>query len=169
MVKNTTLREDKVLKEIEKTFPTYRFGNYLDMARLIQPNHFKYRNRSRLETQFTENIKQTLADISLLIQHLDKKHQSEIFSSGEFNEFLRSVIRYSKSSKVDDDYLASFYPNLVKHGIVGITSNLPKEFTTLIDEHLKPLMNLLESITAYSKQVGKKGDIAYGSQYQEWL
>jgi len=69
---------------------------------------------------------------------------------------------FSKFDKVDQDYLASFYPNMVKHGIKGITNNLPQEFTALIEEHLKPLLLLLSSITAYSKQVGKSGSSAYG-------
>ena len=56
MVKNTTLREDKVLNELKKSFPTYSFGNYVDMARLIQPKDFQYKNRSKLETQFTKDI-----------------------------------------------------------------------------------------------------------------
>ena len=44
MVKNTTLREDKVLKSMKKAFPTYSFGKYIDMARLIQPQDFDYKN-----------------------------------------------------------------------------------------------------------------------------
>ena len=51
---------------------------------------------------------------------------------------------------------------MVKFGIKGITNNMPHEFTALIEEHLKPLLLLLSSITAYSKQHGKAGTSAYG-------
>ena len=51
---------------------------------------------------------------------------------------------------------------MVKFGIKGITNNMPHEFTALIEEHLKPLLLLLSSITAYSKQHGKAVTSAYG-------
>ena len=169
MVKNTTSREDKVLKDIKKAFPTYSFGNYLDMARLIQPNNFDYKNRSRLEKEFTEKIIQQIADITLLIQYVNAKHKAEILTSDEFNNFMTRIMDFSRFNKVDEDYLASFYPNMVKHGIKGITNNLPQEFTALIEEHLKPLLLLLSSITNYSKQVGKSGTSAYGQgKFELW-
>ena len=169
MVKNTTSREDKVLKDIKKAFPTYSFGNYLDMARLIQPNNFEYKNRSRLEKEFTEKIIQQIADITLLIQYVNAKHKAEILTSDEFNNFMTRIMDFSRFNKVDEDYLASFYPNMVKHGIKGITNNLPQEFTALIEEHLKPLLLLLSSITNYSKQVGKSGTSAYGQgKFELW-
>ena len=162
MVKNTTLREDKVLKQLKKAFPTYSFGNYIDMARLIQPESFDYKNRSRLEADFTKKIIQQIADITLLIQYVNAKHKAEILTSDEFNNFMKRIMDFGKFDKVDQDYLASFYPNMVKHGIKGITNNLPNEFTALIEEHLKPLLLLLSSITAYSKKYGKSGSSAYG-------
>ena len=169
MVKNTTSREDKVLKQLKKAFPTYSFGNYLDMARLIQPDNFEYKNRSRLEKEFTEKIIQQIADITLLIQYVNAKHKAEILTSDEFNNFMTRIMDFSRFNKVDEDYLASFYPNMVKHGIKGITNNLPQEFTALIEEHLKPLLLLLSSITNYSKQVGKSGTSAYGQgKFELW-
>ena len=168
MGKNTTLREDKVLKQLKKTFPTYSFGNYLDMARLIQPDNFEYKNRSRLEKEFTEKIIQQIADITLLIQFVNAKHKAEILTSAEFNNFMIRTMEYSKFGKVDEDYLASFYPNMVKFGIKGITNNLPNEFTALIEEHLKPLILLLNSITAYSKLHGKSGGSAYSPSFESW-
>ena len=168
MVKNTTLREDKVLKQIKKAFPTYSFGKYIDMARLIQPNNFEYKNRSRLEKEFTQKIIQAYADITLLTQFVNAKHKAEILTSAEFNEFMIRTMEYSKFGKVDQDYLESFYPNMVKFGIKGITNNLPQEFTALIEEHLKPLILLLNSITAYSKLHGKAGGSAYSPNFEEW-
>ena len=169
MVKNTTSREDKVLKQLKKAFPTYSFGTYIDMARLIQPQNFEYKNRSRLEKEFTEKIIQQIADITLLIQYVNAKHKAEILTSEAFNNFLTRIMDFSRFDKVDQDYLASFYPNMVKHGIKGITNNLPQEFTALIEEHLKPLLLLLSSITNYSKQVGKSGTSAYGQgRYELW-
>lgn len=168
MVKNTTLREDKVLKELKKAFPTYSFGNYIDMARLIQPRDFEYKNRSRLESDITKKMIQSIADITLLIQYVNAKHKAEILTSAEFNNFLTRIMEFSKFGKVDQDYLASFYPNMVKHGIKGITNNLPQEFTALIEEHLRPLLLLLSSITAYSKQHGKSGGSAYTPNFETW-
>ena len=168
MVKNTTSREDKVLKEMKKAFPTYSFGNYIDMARLIQPRDFNYKNRSRLESDFTKKIIQAIADITLLTQYVNAKHKAEILTSDEFNHFMTRIMEFSKFGKVDQDYLASFYPNMVKHGIKGITNNLPNEFTALIEEHLRPLLLLLNSITAYSKQHGKSGGSAYSPSFETW-
>jgi len=168
MVKNTTLREDKVCNELKKAFPTYSFGNYIDMARLIQPRDFNYKNRSRLESDFTKKIIQAIADITLLTQYVNAKHKAEILTSDEFNHFMTRIMEFSKFGKVDQDYLASFYPNMVKHGIKGITNNLPNEFTALIEEHLRPLLLLLNSITAYSKQHGKSGGSAYSPSFETW-
>ena len=41
---------------MKKAYPMYDFGNYLDMARLVQPRDMKYKNRSRLESEFTKKI-----------------------------------------------------------------------------------------------------------------
>jgi len=168
MVKNTTLREDKVCNELKKAFPKYSFGNYIDMARLIQPRDFNYKNRSRLESDFTKKIIQAIGDITLLTQYVNAKHKAEILTSDEFNHFMTRIMEFSKFGKVDQDYLASFYPNMVKHGIKGITNNLPNEFTALIEEHLRPLLLLLNSITAYSKQHGKSGGSAYSPSFETW-
>ena len=172
MVKNTTLREDKVLNELKKAYPRYRLGIeinagkisdwYLDMARLIQPQSFEYKNRRRLELEFTKKIIQGISDITLVLQYVNAKHKAEILTSDEFNNFMTRIMNFSKFGKVDQDYLASFYPNMIKFGLKGITNNLPQEFTALIEEHLKPLLLLLSSITAYSKQQGKAGTSAYG-------
>jgi len=171
MVKNTTLREDKVLKSLKEAYPTYSFGikskddNYLDMARLIQPLSFDYKNRSRLELEFTKQIKQALYDITLLMQYLSKKNKSDILTSQEFNEHMKRIMDLSKHGQVDEDYTVSFYSNMIQFGVNGITQNMPREFTPLIEEHLKPLTRLLTAITAYSKQVGKKGESAFTAFY----
>ena len=174
MDKNTTSREDKVLDSLKKAFPTYSFGikskadNYLDMARLINPVDVPYKNRSRLELEFTKQIKQALADITLLIQYLSKKNKSDILTSPEFNDHMKRIMDFSKDSQVDEEYMVSFYSNMIQFGVNGIAQNMPKEFTPLIEEHLKPLTRLLNSITAYSKQVGKKGTSAYSPVYDDY-
>ena len=168
MGKNTTLREDKVLEQLKKSIPTYSFGNYLDMARLIQPVNFPYKNRSRLESEFTKGIKQSLFDITLLMQYLSKKNLSDILTSHEFNNHIKRIMDFAKHHKVDEDYMVSFYSNMIQFGVQGITKHMPREFTPLIEEHLQPLTRLLTSITAYSKQVGKKGVSAYEPIYDDY-
>ena len=167
MGKNTSLREDKVLDSLKKAYPTYNFGTYLDMARLVQPAKMPYKNRSRLELEFTRQIKQAIADITLLIQYLSKKNKSDILTSPEFNDHMKRIMDFSKHSLVDEDYMVSFYSNMIQFGINGITQNMPREFTPLIEEHLKPLTRLLTAITAYSKQVGKKGSSAFTYYYDD--
>ena len=178
MVKNTTSREDKVLNELKKAYPTYRFGMeinagkisdwYLDMARLIQPQSFDYKNRPRLELEFTKKIIQGISDITLVSQYVNAKHKAEILTSEAFNNFMRRTMDFSKFGIVDQDYLASFYPNMIKHGVKGITNNMPHEFTALIEEHLKPLILLLNSITAYAKLHDKKGGSAYSPSFEDF-
>ena len=150
MVKNTTLREDKVLKQVEKTFPTYRFGMYLDLARLVQRNAFDYKNRSRLENDFTEDVKQDFDDMKLIIENLDSKHQSDIFTSNQFNSFVKSWLKHAKTTK-EQDYLSTLYPSLLKIALTGMRDNMPIEFKESIDHHYKPLMKLLEAISKTSK------------------
>ena len=101
MVKNTTSREDKVLNELKKSFPTYSFGNYVDMARLIQPKDFRYKNRSKLETQFTKDILQSIYDVTLLMQYLNKRNKSKILTSPEFNHFMIRIMDFSKFGNIE--------------------------------------------------------------------
>jgi len=169
LVKITTLREDKVIASIKKAFPRYELGNYTDLGRLLQPQDFRYKNRTRLEQEFTYKIIQAFHDIIITMQHLDKKRQAKILTSLQFNDFLSRIINpVNKDDKIHEDYLASYYTNMVKHGMKGITNHLPREFTELIDQHLKPLITLLNSISEYSKQVGKKGSTAYGARFEVW-
>ena len=151
MVKNTTLREDKVLNELKKAFPTYSFGNYIDMARLIQPQSFDYKNRSRLESEFTKKIIQGISDITLVLQYVNAKHKAEILTSDEFNNFMTRIMDFSKFGNVDEDYLASFYPNMVLQ-VVAIRFVLKRYF-------LQPLYFLaLKSplILSLAKQIRKQ-------------
>ena len=113
MVKNTTLREDKVLKQIQNTFSTYSFGNYIDLARLIQGHAFRYKNRSRLENQFSEEVKQNFDDMKLIIANLSSKHQADILTSKQFNSFVKTWLKVAKTTK-EQDYLATLYPSLMK-------------------------------------------------------
>jgi len=150
MVKNTTLPEDKVLKQVKKTFDTYRFGIHLDLARLIQGHAFRYKNRSRLENQFTTDIKQDFDDMNLIIQNLNSKHQSDIFTSNQFNSFVKTWLKHAKTTK-EQDYLSTLYPSLLKIALTGMRDNMPGEFKESIDHHYKPLMKLLEAISKTSK------------------
>ena len=169
MDKNTTLREDKVLSGLKVTFPSYKLGNYVDLGRLLQPENFRYKNRTRLEQEFTYKIINAFHDIIITLQHLDKKRQAQILTSPEFTDFMARIISpVNKDDSIHEDYLASYYTNMVKHGMKGITNHLPREFTELIDQHLKPLITLLNSISEYSKQVGKKGSTAYGNRFEVW-
>ena len=150
MAKNTTLREDKVLKEVEKTFPTYSFGIHLDLARLIQPHAFRYKNRSRLENQFSDEVKQNFDDMKLIIENLDSKHQTDIITSEQFNSFVQTWLKVANTTK-EQDYLATLYPSLMKIALTGMRDNMPIEFKESIDEYYNPLMKLLDAISKTSK------------------
>ena len=169
MTKNTTLREDKVVKNLSNTFPNYAFGNYLDLARLINPQQMRYKNKSRLNRQFTDKSIQSFSDLGLIIQSLDDKHKGEIFTSDGFNNLIHTLLRYSKSTKESDDYFMALYPNLLKTALMGMTKTMPLEFKPLIDEHLKPLMNLLDLTTALGKKFNMKGSSLYGSDEYDTL
>ena len=149
MVKNTTIPEDKVLKQIEKTFPTYSFGIHLDLARLIQPHAFRYKNRSRLENQFSDEVKQNFDDMNLIIKNLSSKHQVDIFTSNQFNDFVKTWLKHAKTTK-EQDHLSTLYPSLLKIALTGMRQNMPIEFKESIDEYYLPLMKLLEAISKTS-------------------
>lgn len=150
MVKNTTTREDKVLKQIEKTFPTYRFGIPLDLARLLRPKQMRYKNRSRLVNQFTTDVKQDFDDMKLIIENLDSKHQSDIFTSDQFNYFIKLWLNHVKTSQ-EQEQQAMHYTSMLKIALTGIRNNMSSEFKESIDHHYKPLMTLLEVISKTSK------------------
>lgn len=146
MVKNTTTNEDKVLKQVEKTFDTYAFGIHLDLARLIQPQAFRYKNRSRLENQFSDEVKQNFDDMKLIIENLSSKHQADIFTSKQFNSFVKSWLKHAKTTK-EHDHQAILYTSMLKIALTGIRDNMPIEFKESIDEYYKPLKKLLEAIS----------------------
>ena len=164
MVKNTTLREDKVLKQLEKTFPTYRFGMHVDLARLLQPHMMNYKNRSRLETQFSTDVKQDFDDMSLIIPNLSSKHQADIFTSKQFNSFVKTWLKMARTTK-EQDHLSTLYPSLLKIALTGIRQNMPVEFKESIDHHYLPLMKLLEAIS----KTGNAGNTIFDSELEETL
>ena len=164
MVKNTTLREDKVLKQLEKTFPTYRFGMHVDLARLLQPHMMNYKNRSRLETQFSLDVKQDFDDMSLIIPNLNSKHQADIFTSKQFNSFVKTWLKMARTTK-EQDHLSTLYPSLLKIALTGIRQNMPVEFKESIDHHYKPLMKLLDAIS----KTGNTGNTIFDSEVVDTL
>lgn len=150
MVRDTTLREDSVKKQVEKTFPTYRFGNYTNLARLTRGEKMRYKNRTRLENEFQKDVKQTFDDMKLIISHLNSNRQADILTSEQFNSFVKTWLNVARET-TEQDHLALLYPSLLKVALTGIRQNMPSEFKESIDHHYEPLMKLLDAISKTSK------------------
>ena len=86
---------------------------------------------------------------------------SKFVTSREFNDFHDILVKIYLDPKMrKTDEAITFYSNLIVMGTNGLKHIMPKSFGTVLDRDLIPLQKLVRALSEYSKQLGKKGNMA---------
>jgi len=166
MKKIPSAKQQHSLEYYKNTFPKLRLIVYDDLARLREPELFPYENKARLYNRVKEGIMQSLFDFDYTFHHLPTHYKKEIMASSNFTNFIKEVFRFSKDIEKEQkteepEELFSFvlYQNFFTIGIEGLIASMPSEFRPYLEDQVKPIMLLMQSIAKYSKRIDPKSKI----------
>jgi len=116
MRKIQTARQEKILNDIEKTYPIMLLYEKGDLARLMHPNIFPS-NESRLFTKLSNNCKIAIGELNFLLNKLPDTYKSQFLSNYDFDIFIDSLLKSniavdkkSKSKKQKTKFEQKFQP-----------------------------------------------------------
>ena len=141
---------------LEKTFPKFSLDTHEHLAYLINRN-YGYSNIHKIERTMLSKSLAHLQSMSTFLTYADTSYRSQYYSSPEFLSHLNMILNFSPTKKQEDfENSITIYSSFVKLGLNGLKKNMPSEFSTVLDNMVNPLMDLLESIKEFSIRYGDK-------------
>jgi len=163
--RNVSSMED-IQDSLKTSFPDWELCSYDYLAYLIEP---KLNKLSRPSTPFEKVLKRQkkfLFEITKTLRYMSmanrpESYVSKFLTSSEFNDFqdlLMKIYLNGKMHKTDE--AITLYSNLIIMGTNGLKHIMPKSFSAVLDRDLIPVQKLVHALSEYSKQLGKKGNMA---------
>ena len=168
MKKGQTAKQEKILNDMKKTHPNLTLIKPIEFGRLFYPKDFPFENKPRLYRDVTEKVIQFFDDYHYATRELPTSYKVKILTSRSFNDCLKSIIRdmtyVDKKQKSDDpDKQLSFmmYYNFFTIGIEGLIKSMPEEFRNTLQDQIRPVLLLMQSITRFTLQSGSKKKVPF--------
>lgn len=170
MRKILTGKQIKIINQLEKTFPTYTLTTYPNLARLRHSKEFPYGNKARLFNDVSNDIEQLFRDVSAVYHYMPLSYRTRIIASSAFYRLFTDQIfpslkekeRKKKPTEKAEMYESFImYQNFFTIGIEGLIRTMPTEFQNYLTKEIKPIMQLMESITSFYRKATGKKDIPY--------
>ena len=157
---------EKIQDSLKTSHPNFELCSYDYLAYLADPKLNKLSRPSTPYEHVLKRQKKFLAEIMITLRYMSMDNRpdsylSKFLASEEFNRFqdiLMKIYLHGKISKSEEAMV--IYTNLMIMGARGIKELMPKSFHPVLDRDLLPLQKLCHSIAEYSKQMGKKGELA---------
>ena len=151
MGKSHDLRLRKALLEIEKSFPSHELTTMKNLTYLVRPELLKelsQSQQSKIVRQVSRDCMESLRELNHVIQFLPKKQSSEILTSNQFEYFMTLVQDFRfLDKKVQNEYAQTLYSNFITIGLRGISNSMPRQFSLVVQEMIKPILQLLVAIS----------------------
>ena len=168
MKKGQDAKQEGILDEIKKTYPNLTLIKPIEFARLFHPKDFPFENKSRLYREVTEKVIQFFNDYHYATRELPTSYKVKILTSRSFNDCLKSIIRDityvdKKQKSEDPDKRLSFlmYYNFFSAGFEGLIKSMPEEFRYTLQEQIRPVLLLMQSITKFTLQSDSKKKVPF--------
>jgi len=168
MKKGLNAKQEGNLMNLKKTLPELSLASYEDLARLRDPEIFPYKNKSRLHNRVKESILKSFLESAYAFQHLPSSDKREIMTSHLFHNLMNNFINSSKDveklqkSDEPEKYFAFvMYQNFFTIGIEGLIATMPNEFRPHLENEIKPILLLMQSIAKYSKRQNPKSKVPH--------
>ena len=151
MVENHQVRLEREKSKIEKLFPSHKLTTYTNLTYLLRPELLKelsQSQQSKVLRQVTENCKKALHELSHVMQFLPKKYSSETLTSKEFEYFMTLVQDFRfLDKKVENENAQTLYANFITVGLRGISNSMPRQFSAVVQDMVRPILQLLIAIS----------------------
>ena len=149
--KTHDLRLDREIIKIEKSFPSHKLTSKKNLTYLLKPDFFNELSKSqqtKVMKQVKENCTQTLNELSHVMQFLPKKQCSEILTSNQFEYFMRLVQDFRfLDKKIENEFAQTLYSNFITIGLRGISNSMPRQFSVVVQDMVRPILQLLIAIS----------------------
>ena len=151
MTKSHESRLAKAMLEIEKSFPSHKMTTMKNLTYLLRPELLKelsQSQQSKVLRQVKENCTSALHELSHVMQFLPKKYSSETLTSKEFEYFMTLVQDFRfLDKKVENEVAQTLYANFITIGLQGITNSMPRQFSEVVRDMVRPILQLLIAIS----------------------
>ena len=168
MKKGQDAKQEGILDEIKKTHPNLTLIKPIEFARLFYPKDFHFENKPRLYREVTEKVIQFFNDYHYATRELPTSYKVKILTSRSFNDCLKSIIRdmtyvdkKQKSEEPDKRLSFLMYHNFFSAGFEGLIKSMPEEFRYTLQEQIRPVLLLMQSITKFTLQSDSKKKVPF--------
>jgi len=164
--KRNVSRLEEIQDSLETSFPKWELCSYDYFAYLVEPKLNKLTRPSTPFEKVLKRQKKFLFEITKTLRYLSMNNRPESYvskflASSEFNDFQDLLVKIYLDPKMHKTKEAiTLYSNLIIMGTNGLKHIMPKSFGTVLDRDLIPLQKLVRALSEYSKQLGKKGNMA---------
>ena len=164
IVKNRqTAKQEGIINQLKNTYPHLTLIDHNEFANLWYPEDFGISNPNRFYRNIQSKVEQSLTDFHYAFAKLPDSYKVKILSGRNFADFMGTIKVYAditdKKQKHDDpEKLLSFkmYYDFFNIGIDGLIKTMPSDFQHYIDEQMKPILLLMQSIAKFSNQSNPK-------------
>jgi len=151
------IRETQI-RNFVKTNRRFSIVDTLNAARLIDPKHYPYVQKSRLRREITDGCKDALDQIHQLIGRLPVEFRNELLKTDAvrtIRNFTLQALREGRyAGKPFNQAEFDHYCNLLDEALEGMQLMLPHQSNTLIDPHAKALRDTLHCFSEFGKTYG---------------
>jgi len=163
MKKRLTSKQEKIFNDIKKTYPNLTLIKPIEFARLFYPNDFPFENKPRLYREVTEKVIQFFDDYHYATRQLPTSYKVKILTSRGYDDCIQSIIRdmtyvnkKQKSEEPDKRISFMMYHNIFNIGIEGLIKSMPEVFRNTLQDQIRPVLLLMQSITQFTLQSSSK-------------
>ena len=168
MKKGQDAKQEGILDEIKKTHPNLILIKPIEFARLFYPKDFHFENKPRLYREVTEKVIQYFDDYHYATRELPTSYRVKILTSRSFDDCLQSIIRdmtyvdkKQKSEEPEKRLSFMMYYKFFSVGIEGLIKSMPEEFRYTLQDQIRPVLLLMQSITRFTQQLGSKKKVPF--------
>lgn len=163
MKNRQTAKQEGILDEIKKTRSHLKLIDHNEFAYLWNPEEFKITNPPRFHRGIQSKIEQSLNEFHYAFSPLPDSYKVKILSGRPFQDFMNTIKQYTyitdkKQKHLDSEKLFSFnmYYDFFNIGMEGLIKTMPTDFQQYIDEQMRPILLLMQSISRFSNQKNSK-------------
>ncbi len=168
MVQIHSNKQDKVLNELSNTYPNFALCSPENLARLLKKEHFSISNESRFYNERCQEILQTWIDVGNVFHRFPELYQKKMIASNAFRSLFETQIfstldnearKNLKKKKLTSNeeknmaLLIKLYTDFFRIGLNGLNRLMPSEFTHLLADQVKPIIQNMNAINDYTRRI----------------
>jgi len=158
-----TAKQEGRIEKIKQTYPNLKLIDHNEFANLWHSKEFEISNPNRFYRNIQYKIEQSLIDFHYAFYNLPDSYKVKILSGRNFQDFMGTIkqstdITDKKQKDDDPNELLSFmmYYNFFNIGMKGLIKAMPEDFQTLLNEQMRPVLSLMQSIARFSNKKNSK-------------